>query len=105
MHPISHSGMFFSETMMTKIIRKDFAAGGWPNLTMHSAILALLFCIMGGRADSAEVATRMDGDTCKLLWQGDERIQLSFSRSHGLLSGPSAIHVRVDEHELSFDGF
>src|SRR2546425_3397298 len=66
-------------------------------------ITALVICSFAAGAFSAQVMTQIDGDTCRLAWQGDERVEVAFSRARGLLESP--IHVRVDNRELSFDGF
>src|SRR5439155_13344868 len=73
--------------------------------TTRSAILAWLVCAATGGAFSAQVTTRLDGETCRLVWAGDEPIELSFSSSRGLLSGSAGINVRVDDRAFSFDGF
>src|SRR6266446_4821199 len=65
--------------------------------------LGLLICGLAGGAFSAEITTRLDGETCRLVWQGDERIEISFSPSRGLLHSP--VNVRVDDRTFSFDGF
>ena len=72
-------------------------------LTIRAPVLALLICGFTGRAYSAQITTQLEDETCHLLWQGDERIEVSFSRSHGLVRAP--VQVRVDERSLSFDGF
>lgn len=55
------------------------------------------------RLAAADVSTRADGDSCVLSWRGDERIEVAFSRERGLLRSP--VKVRVDDREISFDGF
>ena len=71
--------------------------------TSRAIILALLICGFADGVFSAQIATQLDGDTGRLVWQGDERIEISFSRSRGLLEAP--INVRVDDRSFSFDGF
>ena len=55
------------------------------------------------QASAADVSARDDGDSCVLSWRGDERIEVSFSRERGLLRSP--VKVRIDDREISFDGF
>ena len=69
----------------------------------QAAIAASLICGSTDRTFSAQVQTQIDGETCRLVWQGDERIEISFSRSRGLLK--SAVNIRVNECSFSFDGF
>src|SRR5207247_3030089 len=69
----------------------------------RAAILASLICGFAGEVLSATIASQSDGDTCRLVWQGDERIEISFSRRQGLLNAP--VSVRVDDRSFSFDGF
>ncbi|MBI3852013.1 MAG: hypothetical protein HY298_17280 [Verrucomicrobia bacterium] len=71
--------------------------------TPRAAILASLFCAFAGHVLSATITSQADGDTCRLVWQSDEHIEISFSRSRGLLFAP--ITVRVDDRSFSFDGF
>ena len=73
-----------------------------PSAT-RAAILASLICGFAGPASSATIASQSDGDTCRLVRRGDERIEISFSRSRGLLNAP--VTVRVDDRSFSFDGF
>ena len=60
-------------------------------------------CVLAGRAHSAKVTTQLDGENCRLVWQGDERIEIAFSTMRGLLQSP--VNVRVDDRSFSFDGF
>ncbi len=61
-------------------------------------ILSLPACTL-----SAQIQTQIEGETCRLVWRGDERIEVSFSPSRGLLKSP--IDVRVNGCSFSFDGF
>src|SRR2546425_8793 len=76
-----------------------------PAMNSNSRVLFLAWLICGCVVEgiSATVTSRSDGDTCRLVSQGDERIELSFSRSQGLLNAP--VTVRVDDRSFSFDGF
>ena len=65
--------------------------------------LGLLICGLAGSAFSAQITTELDHETCRLAWQGDELIEVSFSASQGLLQAP--VNVRVDDHAFAFDGF
>src|ERR1041384_8598926 len=73
------------------------------NSTSRVLFLAWLVCGCVGQGTSATVASQTEGDTCRLVWQGDERIEVFFSRSQGLLNAP--VMVRVDGGHVSFDGF
>jgi hypothetical protein len=73
-----------------------------PSAT-RATILASLICGFAGHASSATIATQSEGDTCRLVRQDDERMEISFSRSTGLLRSP--VNVRVDDRSFSFDGF
>src|SRR5262245_60817155 len=70
---------------------------------IRKACLAYLISCFGGVAFAAQVAVQIEGDNCRLSWEGDERLELSFSRTRGLLN--SAVNLRVDNHLLTFDGF
>ena len=54
-------------------------------------------------AVAGTVGVKTEGNSCILSWQGDEHIEVSFSRKAGLLRSP--VKVRVDQREISFDGF
>ena len=69
----------------------------------RAAILALLICGWAVGAFSAQITAQLDGEICRLVWQGDERVEVSFSRSRGLLQAP--VQVRVDNRSFSFNGF
>ena len=69
----------------------------------HAAIVASLICASADRTFSGQVQTQNEGETCRLVWQGDERIEVSFSRSRGLLKSP--VDIRVNDCSFSFDGF
>src|SRR5262249_8751338 len=84
--------------------RRDLTSGeSTMQSEPHAAILASLLCGFVCQAFSATVVSQAEGETCRLLWQGDERIEVSFARSQGLLFAP--VTVRVDERSVSFDGF
>ena len=88
---------------VTVPINHRLTAHNFMQSTTRAAILASLICGFAGRASSATIASQSDGDTCRLVWQGDERIEISFSRRQGLLNAP--VSVRVDNRSFSFDGF
>src|SRR6266516_1041949 len=69
----------------------------------QAAIAASLICGSTDRTFSAQIQTQIEGETCRLVWHGDERIEVSFSRSRGLLKSP--VDIRVNEFWFSFDGF
>src|SRR5438093_4762770 len=73
------------------------------NSTLRTAIFTFLTCNITGVAFSEQITTRFDGDTSRLVRQGDERIEISFSHSMGLLHAP--VKVRVDDRSFSFNGF
>ena len=57
--------------------------------------------IFGGTR-AGEVKASTDGDKCTLSWNGNERVEVSFSRAAGLLQLP--VTIRVDGR-LSLNGF
>src|SRR5438309_4654199 len=73
------------------------------NSTARTAIFTFLICGFTGVAFSEQITASFDGDTSRLVRQGDERIEISFSRSLGLLNAP--VNVRVDDRSFSFGGF
>src|SRR5947208_9102350 len=73
------------------------------NSTLRTAIFTFLICGFTSVVFSEQITAGFDGDTSRLVWQGDERIEISFSRSMGLLNAP--VKVRVDDRSFSFDGF
>jgi hypothetical protein len=73
------------------------------SLSARPVLIVLLTLLAVGRADAAEVSVRAAGDRCALTWSGDERIDVSFSRTRGLLRSP--VRVRVDDREFTFGGF
>lgn len=63
-----------------------------------------LFCGAGAAlASPAEVKTQDRGDSVALIWKGDETIEVSISMEKGLYKAP--VKVRVDDREISFEGF
>src|SRR2546422_2647779 len=73
------------------------------NSTTRTAIFTFLICGFTGVALSEQITASFDGDATRLVRQGDERVEISFSRSTGLLNAP--VNVRVDDRSFSFDGF
>src|SRR5881397_118211 len=71
--------------------------------TFPLTFFPLLMCALAGSAHSATVTTQLDGKNCRLVWQGDECIEVAFSAVRGLLKSP--VNVRVDDRLFSFDGF
>ena len=70
---------------------------------LRTAVFTFLICGFTGVALSEQITASFDGDTSRLVRQGDERIEISFSRSMGLFNAP--VNVRVDDRSFSFDGF
>src|ERR1043166_4782830 len=70
---------------------------------MRATILGLFICILARGATGAQVTVRLEEDHCRLVWEGDERIEISFASSKGLLRAP--VRVRVDERAFAFNGF
>ncbi len=84
---------------------EDFPVGSRPALRLEFAIAICLMlgCWAPNLLFSADILTQVQDDICRMAWQGDEHIELSFSHSRGLLRSP--ITVVVGDRSFSFDGF
>ena len=60
-------------------------------------------CAIFAGTHAGAVKASADGDKCSLSWNGDEKVELSFSRAAGLLRSP--VTVQVDNRKITFNGF
>ena len=71
---------------------------------MKALALVALFGALGiDPAVAASVTVRQSDDSCSIAWRGDEAIDITVSRTKGVLWSPIA--VRVGQRRVSFDGF